>query len=173
MTPTAIASIAFYFVVLTALAVPLGHYVARVLAGESRLAGILAPVERVLYRVAGVDPKEEMSWRRYAAAVLLFNLAGLLAVYALQRLQHLLPLNPAGLPAVGAYVAFNTAVSFATNTNWQAYGGESTMSHLVQMVALTVQNFVSAATGIAVLAGAHPRLRAPLGARASGASGWT
>jgi K+-transporting ATPase ATPase A chain len=152
VTPTAIASIAFYFVVLTALAVPLGHHVARVLAGESRLAGILAPVERGLYRVAGVDPKEEMTWRRYAAAVLLFNLAGLLAVYALQRLQHLLPLNPAGLPAVGEYVAWNTAVSFATNTNWQAYGGESTMSHLVQMAALTVQNFVSAATGIAVLA---------------------
>jgi len=152
VTPTAIASIAFYFVVLTALAVPLGHHVARVLAGESRLAGILAPVERGLYRVAGVDPKEEMTWRRYAAAVLLFNLAGLLAVYALQRLQHLLPLNPAGLPAVGEYVAWNTAVSFSTNTNWQAYGGESTMSHLVQMAALTVQNFVSAATGIAVLA---------------------
>ncbi len=152
MTTSAIGSIAFYFVVLTVLAVPLGHYVARVLAGESRLARVLGPIERGLYRIAGVDPKEEMTWRRYAAAVLAFNAAGLLAVYALQRVQHLLPLNPAGLPAVDPYVAWNTAVSFSTNTNWQAYGGESTMSHLVQMAALTVQNFVSAATGIAVLA---------------------
>ena len=152
MTPAAIGSIAFYFVVLTALAVPLGHHVARVLAGKSRLAGILEPLERGLYRIAGVDPEEEMTWRRYAAAVLAFNGIGLLAVYALQRLQHALPLDPADLPAVDPYVAWNTAVSFATNTNWQAYGGESTMSHLVQMAALTVQNFVSAATGIAVLA---------------------
>jgi len=132
--------------------VPLGRHVARALAGESRLARILGPLERGLYRIAGVDPEEEMTWRRYAAAVLAFNAAGLLAVYALQRLQHLLPLNPAGLPAVDPYVAWNTAVSFSSNTNWQAYGGESTMSHLVQMAALTVQNFVSAATGIAVLA---------------------
>jgi len=132
--------------------VPLGRHVARALAGESRLARILGPLERGLYRIAGVDPEEEMTWRRYAAAVLAFNAAGLLAVYALQRLQHVLPLNPAGLPAVDPYVAWNTAVSFSSNTNWQAYGGESTMSHLVQMAALTVQNFVSAATGIAVLA---------------------
>jgi K+-transporting ATPase ATPase A chain len=152
VTTPAVVSVLFYFVVLTVLAVPLGHHFARVFAGESRLARVLGPIERGLYRIAGVDPKQEMTWRRYAAALLVFNLAGLLAVYALQRLQHVLPFNPAGLPPVGEYVAWNTAVSFATNTNWQAYGGESTMSHLVQMAALTVQNFVSAATGIAVLA---------------------
>jgi K+-transporting ATPase ATPase A chain len=148
---TAAGSILFYFAVLTALAVPLGAHCARVFAGDSHLVRVLAPVERGLYRLAGVDPAEEMTWRRYAASVLAFNLAGLVAVYALQRLQHALPLNPAGLPAVDPFVAWNTAVSFATNTNWQAYAGESTMSHLVQMAALTVQNFVSAATGVAVL----------------------
>ncbi len=152
MTAAGAASIAFYFLLLTALAVPLGRHIARVFASESRLARFLGPVERGLYRIAGVDPKEEMTWRRYAASVLAFNAAGLLTVYALLRLQRHLPLNPAGLPAVDPYVAWNTAVSFATNTNWQTYGGESTMSHLVQMAALTVQNFVSAATGIAVLA---------------------
>jgi K+-transporting ATPase ATPase A chain len=151
VTAPALASIVFYLVVLTLLAVPLGHHVARVFTGESRLARLLGPIERALYRFAGVDAKEEMTWRRYAAALLAFNLAGLLAVYGLQRLQHVLPGNPARLPAVDPLVAWNTAVSFATNTNWQAYGGESTMSHLVQMAALTVQNFVSAATGIAVL----------------------
>ena len=148
---TAAGPILFYFAVLTALAVPLGAHLARVFAGESRLVRLLAPLERGLYRLAGVDPAEEMTWRRYAGSVLAFNLAGLLAVYALERLQHALPLDPAGLPAVDPYVAWNTAVSFATNTNWQAYGGESTMSHLVQMTALTVQNFVSAATGLAVV----------------------
>jgi K+-transporting ATPase ATPase A chain len=152
VTTAGAVSIAFYFLALTALAVPLGSHMARVFAGRSRLARLLGPVERALYRLAGVDGKEEMTWRRYAVSVLAFNAAGLLAVYALQRLQRLLPLNPTGLPAVDPYVAWNTAVSFATNTNWQAYGGESTMSHLVQMAALTVQNFVSAATGIAVLA---------------------
>jgi K+-transporting ATPase ATPase A chain len=151
VTASASASIAFYFVVLTLLAVPLGHHVARVFTGESRLARLLGPVERALYRLAGVDEREDMSWRRYAAALLAFNVSGLLVVYGLQRLQHVLPGNPAGLPAVDPLVAWNTAVSFASNTNWQAYGGESTMSHLVQLAALTVQNFVSAATGIAVL----------------------
>jgi K+-transporting ATPase ATPase A chain len=148
---TAAGPILFYFAVLTALAVPLGAHLARVFAGTSALVRILAPLEAALYRLAGVDPKEEMTWRRYAGSVLLFNLAGLVAVYALQRLQGVLPGNPAGLPAVDPYVAWNTAVSFATNTNWQTYGGESTMSHLVQMAGLTVQNFVSAATGIAVV----------------------
>ena len=152
MTAGALASIALYFVVLTALAVPLGHHVARVLSGEGRAVRLLAPVERALYRLAGVDPAEEMTWRRYAASVLAFGALGLVAVQALQRLQHRLPLAPAGLQAVDPWIAWNTAVSFATNTNWQAYAGESTMSHLVQMAALGVQNFVSAATGIAVLA---------------------
>jgi K+-transporting ATPase ATPase A chain len=142
-----------FLVVLTALAVPLGAHLARVYAGEpGRLARLLGPLERGLLRAARVRPDEDMSWRRYAACALLFNLLGLLAVYALQRLQAGLTLNPAGLPAVPAAVAFNTAVSFASNTNWQTYGGETTMSHLTQMLGLTVQNFLSAATGLAVLA---------------------
>jgi K+-transporting ATPase ATPase A chain len=153
MTPAALMEVALYFAVLTVLAVPLGAYIARILSGDARSGGgVLGRLERGLYRLAGVDPGEQMSWRRYAAALLLFNGLGLLAVHALQRLQGSLPLNAARLPAVDPRVAWNTAVSFATNTNWQAYGGEATMSHLVQMAALTVQNFVSAATGIAVLA---------------------
>ena len=152
MTASAVASIVLYFVVLTSLAVPLGAYIARVFRGESRIADrILGPLERLLYRIAGVDPKEEMTWQRYLGSAMLFNLAGLLAVYGLQRLQAFLPLDPAGFGAVDPYVSWNTAVSFATNTNWQAYGGESSLSHLTQMLALTTQNFVSAAAGIAVL----------------------
>jgi K+-transporting ATPase ATPase A chain len=153
MTSAALAAVAAYFALLTLLAVPLGAWIARVLSGDPRGGpGVLGRLERGLYRLAGIDPAEEMSWRRYATAVLLFNLAGLLVVYALQRLQGSLPLNPAGLPAVEPRVAWNTAVSFASNTDWQAYAGERTMSHLVQMLALTVQSFLSAATGVAVLA---------------------
>jgi K+-transporting ATPase ATPase A chain len=152
VTPAAWLEIVLFFALLTGLAVPLGAYLARVGRGDSGWTDrFLGPLERLLYRLGGVDPKEDMGWRRYLGAVLAFNLAGLLAAYAMQRLQAFLPLDPAGLPAVDGYVAWNTAVSFATNTNWQAYGGESTMSHLVQMAALGVQNFVSAATGIAVL----------------------
>jgi K+-transporting ATPase ATPase A chain len=153
VTGNALAQAAVFLLVLVALAIPLGRHIARVYAGEPTFTGrLLGPIERGFYRLSGVRPDEEMSWQRYAAAVLLFNLAGLLVVYGLQRLQAVLPLNPAGLGAVPAPVAFNTAVSFASNTNWQAYGGETTMSHLVQMLALTVQNFLSAATGMAVLA---------------------
>ena len=152
MTTSAVASIVFYFVVLTALAVPLGAYIARVWKGESRIADrIFGPLERLLYRIAGVDPKEEMSWQRYLGSVMLFNVAGLLLVYGIQRLQSFLPGNPEGFGPVDPWVAWNTAVSFATNTNWQAYGGESSLSLLTQMLALTTQNFVSAAVGIAVL----------------------
>ena len=153
MTSDAIVECVLYLLVLTALAVPLGAYTARVLTGRAEVAArVLGPVERLFYRAAGVRPDEEMDWKRYAAGVLVFNLLGALVLYLLQRAQASLPLNPAGLPAVAPEVAFNTAVSFASNTNWQAYGGETTLSHLVQMVGLTVQNFVSAATGIAVLA---------------------
>ena len=152
MTFIAAAQMALYVVVLIGLAWPLGSYMARVYQGEARIAQrVLGPVERVLYRVSGVRAHEDMSWKRYALAVLAFNLLGFLAVYALQRLQASLPLNPAALPAVSPEVSFNTAASFASNTNWQAYGGESTLSYLTQMAALTVQNFVSAATGMAVL----------------------
>jgi K+-transporting ATPase ATPase A chain len=145
--------IVIYLVVLLLAVKPLGSFMARVLSGERNvLTPVLAPVERLCYRMARVDPGDLMGWQRYAVAMLLFNTAGLFVVYALQRLQHLLPLNPAGLGAVTPDSAFNTAVSFATNTNWQGYGGETTMSYLTQMLGLTVQNFVSAATGIAVLA---------------------
>ena len=127
---------------------PLGWYMARVYSGRVRL---LAPLERLLYRLAGTRHDREMSWQAYAGAVLAFSLVSVLAVYGLQRLQGLLPLNPDEQAAVSADSSFNTAVSFATNTNWQGYGGESTMSHLTQMVALGVQNFASAAVGMAVL----------------------
>jgi K+-transporting ATPase ATPase A chain len=112
---------------------------------------VLGWLERLTYRAAGIQPSEEMGWKGYALAMLTFNLVGLLAVYFLQRVQGVLPLNPQGLPGVTADSAFNTAVSFASNTNWQGYGGESTMSYLTQMLALTVQNFVSAASGMATL----------------------
>ena len=142
-----------YLVVLVALAKPLGEFFAKTLTGERHLlTPALGWLERLTYKASGVDPQREMRWTEYAVAMLLFQLVGLLAVYALQRLQAVLPLNPAGIAAVGADSSWNTAVSFATNTNWQGYGGESTMSYLTQMLGLAVQNFVSAATGIAVLA---------------------
>jgi len=152
VTANSLLQLAIYFAALTALAIPLGRYMAVVYAGRAGfMQRVLGPVQRSLYRVAGVRADEEMGWKTYAAAVLVFNIVGILVVYALQRLQGGLPLNAAGLPAVRPDVALNTAVSFATNTNWQAYGGETTMSHLTQMLGLTVQNFVSAATGMAVL----------------------
>ncbi|MBI3374919.1 MAG: potassium-transporting ATPase subunit KdpA [Betaproteobacteria bacterium] len=142
----------FYVAVLVALARPLGGYMARVFEGERTfLHPVLAPLEHLTYLASGVDDKREMRWTEYAVAALVFNFLGFLAVYALQRLQGMLPLNPAELAAVSPDSSFNTAVSFATNTNWQGYGGESTMSYLTQMLGLAVQNFVSAATGIAVL----------------------
>jgi potassium-transporting ATPase potassium-binding subunit len=143
--------IAVYFAILTALVVPLGRFMARVFEDERTfLSPILQPLESALYRVAGVDERREQHWITYTLAMLLFNAAGFFVVYALQRLQGLLPLNPADQSAVAADLAFNTAVSFVSNTNWQNYGGESTMSYLTQMAALTTQNFVSAATGIAL-----------------------
>jgi K+-transporting ATPase ATPase A chain len=143
---------ALFVGVLLVLAVPLGRYMGRVYEAEARFsAKVFGPVERIFYRAGRVDPAEDMPWSKYASAVLLCNVFGLLLVYGLQRLQHVLPLNPTGVGAVTPEVSFNTAVSFVSNTNWQAYGGETTMSHLTQMLALTVQNFVSAATGMAVL----------------------
>ena len=142
----------FYIVVLLAVAKPLGSFMARVYQGQHTfLDPMLGPVERLLYRLIGVKPEEEMNWKVYAVAVMLFNGLGLIAVYGLQRLQAFLPLNPQAFGAVSPDSSWNTAVSFATNTNWQGYGGETTMSYLTQMAALTVQNFVSAATGMAVL----------------------
>ena len=142
----------FYIVVLLALAKPLGSFMAKVYQGEHTfLDPLVAPVERFIYRLSGVKPDEEMNWKTYAIAVMIFNGLGLIVVYLLQRLQGVLPLNPQGLGAVTPDSSWNTATSFATNTNWQGYGGEVTMSYLTQMLGLTVQNFVSAATGMAVL----------------------
>ena len=134
-----------------AAAIPFGTYLARVMTGERTfLSPILAPVERGFYALSGIDPKREQSWKTYGFAMLAFSAAGFFSLYALQRLQAYLPLNPQGFDGVAPDLAFNTAVSFVTNTNWQNYGGETTMSHLVQMLGLTVHNFVSAATGIAM-----------------------
>ncbi|ODT18685.1 MAG: potassium-transporting ATPase subunit KdpA [Mesorhizobium sp. SCN 65-12] len=137
--------------ILILLVKPLGGYMHRVFGGErTPLSPLLGPLERGLYRIAGTSDREEQHWTSYTAAMLLFNLAGFLVLYVLQRLQGGLPFNPAGMASVDPNLAFNTATSFVTNTNWQNYGGESTMSYLVQMAGLTVQNFVSAATGIAI-----------------------
>jgi len=152
MTANGYFQLALYFVVLLGLAKPLGAYMARVFDGPPvLLERVLGPIERLTYRVCGVDPEQGMTWRTYAVAMMLFNLVSLLVVYAFQRLQGVLPLNPQGLGAVTPDSSFNTAASFATNTNWQGYGGETTMSYLTQMLGLSVQNFVSAAAGIATL----------------------
>ena len=148
MSGTAWTQLAIYLVVLLALAWPLARWIHAVMDG--RIAA-LRRTERGVLKLAGVDAEAEQGWLRYALGLLIFNALGVLAVYALQRLQHLLPLNPQALGPVTPDSAFNTAISFVTNTNWQGYGGEATMSYLTQMLALTVQNFLSAATGIAVV----------------------
>lgn len=151
MTINGWLQILVYCGIVALLAKPLGGYMYRVFSGERIfLSSILAPLERGLYRISGTSEREEQHWTSYAAALLFFNLAGFLVLYVLQRLQGGLPYNPAGMTAVEPGLAFNTAASFMTNTNWQNYGGESTMSYLVQMAGLTVQNFLSAATGIAI-----------------------
>ena len=153
MTGNMLVQIGLYFVVLLALVKPLGAYMARVYEGKLPIGvgRLLGPLERLVYRLCGVRADEEMHWRSYAVALLAFNAAGVLAVYALQRLQHVLPLNPQAQAAVAPDLSFNTAVSFATNTDWQSYSGESSLSYLTQVLGLTVQNFASAATGMAVL----------------------
>jgi K+-transporting ATPase ATPase A chain len=152
VTVIGIVQVLVFFAVLLLLVKPLGAYMARVYEGRPfGLDRVLGPVERLIYRLCGVRAGDEMSWKQYAVGVLLFNLLGVLAVYGLQRLQHTLPLNPQGIAAVAPDLSFNTAVSFATNTNWQSYSGEAALSYLTQMLGLTVQNFVSAATGMAVL----------------------
>lgn len=152
MNMLGVMQIALFAIVLTALVKPLGSFMAKVFQGERTwLSPVLGPVERGIYRLCGIDASSERSWKSYAIAVLLFNLVGFLAVYSIQLAQGVLPLNPQGFAGVEAKSAFNTAVSFASNTNWQGYGGESTMSYFTQMLALNVQNFLSAATGMAVL----------------------
>jgi len=152
MTSSGLVQVVLYLAVLLALVKPLGWFMARVYTEKScGLDRVLGPIERLFYRLGGVDAKVEMDWKGYAAAVLTFSGVGLLIVYGLQRAQSVLPFNPQGLGAVTADSSFNTSVSFVTNTNWQGYGGETTMSYLSQMLALGTQNFVSAATGMAVL----------------------
>lgn len=152
MTTNDWIQIALYFGVLLALTKPLGAYMARVFEGKPcGLDRVLGPIERLIYRISGIDPKEEMSWKKYTVVMLLFNAVGFLAVYLILRFQAVLPLNPQGFAENSPDLAFDTAASFTTNTNWQSYGGETTMSYLSQMLALGVQNFLSAACGIAVL----------------------
>ncbi len=142
---------AIYLIALIVLCPPLGWYMAAVYEGRRTwLTPIMSPVEKVLYKIVGTKPDQEQTWARYTLSVLGFNLVGWLLLYAMMRIQNHLPLNPAGEAAVPDHLAFNTAVSFMTNTNWQSYGGESTMSYFTQMAGLTYQNFVSAATGMAV-----------------------
>ena len=151
MTPHAWLLLGIYLVMVLALVKPVGAYMANIMEGRSTLALRLGgPIENVIYRICGVRKNEEMGWLPYALAILLFNLLGALAVYALQRLQLSLPLNPQAMTNVSPDSSFNTAISFVTNTNWQGYAGESTMSYLTQMLGLAVQNFFSAATGIVV-----------------------
>lgn len=143
---------ALYLAILVALAIPLGRFMARVMDGERTfLTPVLAPVERGFYRLLRIHAGEQMGWKRYLACVLAFSGIGLVVLFALQMLQAVLPGNPQGLPAVPWGLSFNTAASFVTNTNWQSYSGETTLSYLVQFMGLTVQNFVSAGTGIAVM----------------------
>jgi potassium-transporting ATPase potassium-binding subunit len=149
MTVNGWLQIVLYAGLVVLLIKPLGLYMARVFNGERTfLDPVLRPVERLIYRLCGVSPGQEQHWTTYTAAMLLLNLAGFVLLYAWQRVQHILPLNPQGFGPVAPDLAFNTAVSFTSNTNWQAYAGESTMSYLVQMAGLTVQNFVSASTGM-------------------------
>jgi K+-transporting ATPase ATPase A chain len=152
MTINDYLQLGLYLAVLLLLVKPLGTWMALAFSDTpNRVTRFGAPVERLIYRVCGIQADEDMSWQRYALVMLAFNVVGLLFVYSLQRVQQWLPLNPQDLGAVSADSAMNTAISFATNTNWQGYGGESTMSYLTQMLGLAVQNFLSAATGIAVL----------------------
>ena len=151
MTLNGLLQIALFCVLVILMTKPLGAFMTRVFAGDNTfLTPVLRPVERLIYRISGVNHREEQHWSIYAISMLLFNAAGFALLYALLRLQDLLPLNPRGFGAVPADLSLNTAMSFVTNTNWQNYGGEATLSYLTQMAGLTVQNFVSAATGIAL-----------------------
>ena len=151
MTLVGWAQIALVLALVLGCAIPLSKFIADVYAGERNfLSPVIGPVERGFYRLAGVDPAREQDWFAYTIAMLAFSVAGFLVLYGVQRLQGVLPLNPRGFDAVPPDLAFNTSISFITNTNWQNYAGETTMSHLTQMLGLTVHNFVSAATGLAM-----------------------
>ena len=173
MTVSGWTQIAVFTLIVLALARPVGGFMTRVFAGERTfLSPALRPVERGCYALAGVDGREEQGWLAYTLAMLTFSLAGFLTLYLLERAQAVLPLNPQGQTGVAPDLALNTAVSFVTNTNWQNYGGESTLGYLVQMVGLTFHNFVSAATGI-VLAVVLIRGFARATTRSLGTSGST
>src|SRR5580765_3143240 len=148
MTANGYLQLGLYMALLLAAAKPLGLYMAWVYEGSTWVQRKLAPLERWLYRLCAIDPDAEMNWRQYALAVIWFSVVSFVLLYLLQRLQGWLPLNPEQLGAVSPHSSFNTAVSFVTNTNWQGYGGETTMSYLTQMLGLSVQNFVSAAAGM-------------------------
>src|SRR5271154_5346240 len=152
MTVNGWVQIAIYVAIVIAITAPIGGYMMRVFNGERTfLSPVLRPIERIIYALFFVDEKEDQHWTVYAVAMLFFSLAGFLSLYALQRLQGAIPyLNPQHLPGVGEHLALNTSMSFVTNTNWQSYTPETTMSYLVQMAGLTVHNFLSAATGIAL-----------------------
>ncbi len=151
MAALALLKVAVTFLLVLAVTKPLGLYMRRVFSGERTfLEPVLGPLERLVLRLGGVDAKKEQDWKAYAASLLVFSVLGVLGLYAVERLQGFLPLNPDRLPAVPPALAWNTAVSFVTNTNWQAYAGESTMAHLTQMAALALHHFLSAAAGIAV-----------------------
>ena len=169
MTVNGWLQVALYCVLLVLLTKPLGGYMTRVFAGErTPLSPVLRPLERGLYRVSGVDEAQEQHWVTYAIAMLAFTFAGFVVLYALQRLQAVLPFNPQKLDAVSPDLAFNTSVSFITNTNWQSYTPETTMSYLVQMAGLTVHNFLSAATGIALALALIRGFLPPVGAKSVG-----
>src|SRR5271156_4579758 len=146
--------LALYLGILLVITKPLGLYLLQVLDANGRtwFDPILGPIERLTYRLCGVDPQKEQSWKAYTLSMLVFSMVTMLVTFAILRLQGILPLNPQGFVSVPDHLAFNTAASFTTNTNWQSYGGESTMSYLSQMVALASQNFFSAAVGIAIAA---------------------
>src|ERR1700723_3456260 len=151
MLSNSIIQIAVFFILVTAISVPLGLYMARVFSHEHTfLDRVLTPIESLIYRICGINPEVEMGWAAYAISMLAFSLISMIFLYGLQRLQYYLPLNPQGLPGVPPGLAFNTAASFTTNTNWQAYSGEQTLSYLTQMVGLTSHNFLSAGAGIAM-----------------------
>ncbi len=152
MSGNEILQLVIYLAVLFCLVKPLGSYIATIYEGRSNfMVRVLGPLERWTYKICHIRSEQEMNWKEYAISMLLFNLMGFIAVYLIQRLQGILPLNPQHFPAVNPDLAFNTATSFIANTNWQAYGGENTLSYFTQMAALTVQNFLSAATGISIL----------------------
>ena len=148
----AVLQYGLYLVILMVLAIPLGKYISKVMDGEKVfLSKVLVPVENFIYKIMRIDKKEDMTWKKYAVSVVSFSIFGFIILFLLNMLQGVLPLNPEGVDGTTAHLAFNTTSSFVTNTNWQAYSGESGLSYLTQMLGLTVQNFVSAATGIAVL----------------------